>query len=150
MYKPPTIENVIEAEIRKEIKDHKWVLGERQMRDPGFNYSLDDWIKNHFYKWAEWFVSSKSGFSYEAAEIAKYVELTGNSEMEWTEKYAASWRKTREDCTHLVKSCINGHITNISEIVYFFVPKEKEPFALPETATHINVRPSSLTYEAHP
>ena len=150
MYTPPTIENVIEAEIRKEIKDHKWVLGEELKRDPGFNCALDDWIKNHFYKWAEWFVSPKSGFSYEAAEIAKYLELTGNSEMEWTEKYAASWRKTREDCTHLVNSCTNRSITNISEIVYFFVPKEKEPFVLLKTATNINARPSSLTYEAHP
>lgn len=148
MYNPPTIEKVLEAEIRNEIEKHKWVLGERISPNPDFNYSMDDWIKNHFCQWAEWFISREAGFFYEIVEIAKYVNLTGNSEEEWIEGYAKSWRKTRDDCTHLVKSCINGNITNINEIVYFFVPKEPSVFL--KTATNINHRPSSLTYEAYP
>jgi hypothetical protein len=150
MYKPPTIESVLEAEIRNQVNKHKWVLGERQLRDPGFNYSLDDWIKNHFSQWAEWFISPEAGLFYEIVEITKYMNLTEKFEEEWIEKYAASWRKTREDCTHLVNSCINRTTININEIVYFFVPKEKEPFVLLKTATNINARPSSLTYEAYP
>jgi hypothetical protein len=101
-YGRPDSEKLSENE-RKEIELHKYYLSIKAGYDVGWEFTHDDWMKNHSKQWRQH--NMKKDSEAEIKEILKHKwiesEKAGHDQGEsavfdWIGKYADKWRKSRK------------------------------------------------------